>query len=118
MTKRVVITAMGVVSPLGEDAQGIALGFKTGRVAFRRAEGDSQWVVCPVADFDVRRYTGRHKNLRYLNRGAQLAAAAAVSTLEKARLADAVLDIGVELLLDEVHSGQRGPQDGEDEHGE
>jgi 3-oxoacyl-[acyl-carrier-protein] synthase II len=117
MTNRVVITAMGVVSSLGNDPQTIAGSFAANRVAFRHAESDPRLAVCPVADFDVRRHTGRNKNLRYLNRGAALAVAAAVLAVEAAVLPDPLratagvcvgggpnLDLGNE--VPEIHGGQ------------
>jgi 3-oxoacyl-[acyl-carrier-protein] synthase II len=82
MGRQVVITAMGVVSSLGNDPQAIAQNFSESRTAFRQAEPDPLLTVCPIADFEVRRYTGRHKNLRYLNRGAALAVAAALQTIK------------------------------------
>lgn len=85
MTAQVVITAMGVVSALGNSRQEIVRSFKQDYVCFRRSDALSQ-VVAPVDAFDVRRITGRHKNLRYLNRGAAMAVAAAVEAIRSSRL--------------------------------
>jgi 3-oxoacyl-[acyl-carrier-protein] synthase II len=85
MTARVVITAMGVVSALGNSRREIARSFELERVCFRRADALSP-VVAPVDDFDVRHLTGRHKNLRYLNRGAAMAVAAAVEAIRRSRV--------------------------------
>ncbi len=85
MTVQVVITAMGVVSSLGNSRQEIDWSFEQERVCFRRSDALSQ-VVAPVDAFDVRQITGRHKNLRYLNRGAAMAVAAAVEAIRSSRL--------------------------------
>ena len=85
MTARVVITAMGIVSALGDTPGRITRSFKQARVRFKRLAPASQ-VVAPVDDFDVRRITGPHKNLRYLNRGAAMAVAAAVQAVRNSRL--------------------------------
>ncbi len=82
MTRRVVITAMGVVSALGDEPQAIARSIQQERVKFRYSAFDPEVVVAPMDDFDVRAYTGRFKNLRYLNRGAAMAVAAAVRALQ------------------------------------
>jgi 3-oxoacyl-[acyl-carrier-protein] synthase II len=76
---------MGVVSALGNSRREIARSFEQERVCFRRADALSP-VVAPVDDFDVRQITGRHKNLRYLNRGAAMAVAAAVEAIRRSRL--------------------------------
>lgn len=76
---------MGVVSALGNSRQEIVRSFKQDYVCFRRSDALSQ-VVAPVDAFDVRRITGRHKNLRYLNRGAAMAVAAAVEAIRSSRL--------------------------------
>jgi 3-oxoacyl-[acyl-carrier-protein] synthase II len=90
MTARVVITAMGIVSTLGNTPRSIIRSFKQERVRFQHLASASQ-IVAPVADFDVRRITGRHKNLRYLNRGAAMAAAAAVQAVRNSRLPDSAV---------------------------
>jgi len=82
MTRRVVITAMGVVSALGDGPQAIARSIQQERVRFRYSAFDPEVVVAPIDDFDVRAYTGRFKNLRYLNRGAAMAVAAAMRALQ------------------------------------
>jgi 3-oxoacyl-[acyl-carrier-protein] synthase II len=76
---------MGVVSALGNSRQEISRNFEQESVSFRYSDVSSQ-VVAPVDDFDVRRITGRHKNLRYLNRGAAMAVAAAVEAIRRSGL--------------------------------
>jgi 3-oxoacyl-[acyl-carrier-protein] synthase II len=85
MAERVVITAMGVVSALGNSRREIARSFEQGAFCFKRTDTSSP-VVAPVDEFDVRQITGRNKNLRYLNRGAAMAVAAAVEALRRSRL--------------------------------
>lgn len=90
MTVRVVITAMGIVSALGSSPRSITRCFQQDRVRFRRLAPATQ-VVAPVEDFDVRRITGRHKHLRYLNRGAAMAVAAAVAAVRDSRLPESAV---------------------------
>ena len=89
MSRRVVITAMGAVTSLGDDAHSIADSIRQDRVSFQRYAPDSPIVVAPIMHFDVRRHTGRHKNLRYLNRGAAMAVATATLAVRNARLSEA-----------------------------
>lgn len=77
---------MGLVSALGDGPQVIADGIRQERVEFQYTAFDPRVVVAPVADFDVRAYTGRFKNLRYLNRGAAMAVAAAVRAIRDSGL--------------------------------
>ncbi len=86
MARSVVITGLGVISSLGDNPPAIAESIKAERVTFEYAVTDPHVVVAPVKDFEVRAYTGRHKNLRYLNRGAAMAAAAAIQAVRHARL--------------------------------
>lgn len=88
MGRRVVITAMGVISSLGSTSHAIRRGLQSERVAFQYAQCEPSCVVAPVAGFDVRQYTGRHKSLRYLHRGASMAAAAAAVAVRNAGLDD------------------------------
>jgi 3-oxoacyl-[acyl-carrier-protein] synthase II len=89
MGRRVVITAMGAVTSLGDDFQTISDSIRLERVCFRRCASGDPIVVAPVAEFDLRRHTGRHKNLRYLNRGAAMAVAAAAQAIRNASLSEA-----------------------------
>ncbi len=87
MGRRVVITAMGLVSSLGDTPRAICRSVQSRRVTFQYSEIDPSCVVAPIHDFDVRKYTGRHKNLRYLHRGSAMAAAAAAMAVRNADLA-------------------------------
>ncbi len=73
---------MGMVSALGDGPQAIARSIQQEWVRFRYSAFDPEVVVAPIDDFDVRAYTGRFKNLRYLNRGAAMAVAAAMRALQ------------------------------------
>ena len=86
MSRRVVITAVGVISALGSDLNQIAHCFKQGGVKFERPVFNEDVVTCPVRGFDVKKHTGRFKYLRYLNRGAAFAVAAAADTVNRAEL--------------------------------
>jgi 3-oxoacyl-[acyl-carrier-protein] synthase II len=91
MAAQAVITAMGVVSALGNSRQEIIRSIEQERVCFSRSDALSQ-VVAPVDAFDVRQITGRNKNLRYLNRGAAMAVAAAVEAIQRSRLPTSSLE--------------------------
>jgi 3-oxoacyl-[acyl-carrier-protein] synthase II len=87
MPRRVVITSIGVVSALGCSAEEIIGNLNRGAVVFERPDFDPELCTCPVgAGFDVREFTGRYKNARYLNRGTQLCVAAALTAVKQAQL--------------------------------
>jgi 3-oxoacyl-[acyl-carrier-protein] synthase II len=100
MKRRVVITSMGVLSSLGGNPDEIIKSFKKKKVSFERPAFDPEVVTSPVRDFNARTYTGRFKDSRYLNRGAQFAVASAISAIknsgyQKDELAEAGLFVGV-----------------------
>jgi len=84
--RRVVITAAGVISSLGHSFPQILSSLRSGRVSFAEFSSDSRVITAPVRDFELGTYTGSFKERRYLNRGAQLAVAAAMSALRQADL--------------------------------
>lgn len=89
MPNRVVITAIGMVSSLGNSFEQIARNVQAEKITFRYFEPSPRVVVAPVNGFDVRFYTGRFKNLRYLHRAAAMtvsAAMAAVQQVDQAKL--------------------------------
>jgi 3-oxoacyl-[acyl-carrier-protein] synthase II len=86
MRRRVVITAMGAVTSLGHRPEGISDSIRKEHLSFQPSSVDACVPVAPIEDFDIREHTGRHKNLRYLNRGAALAVAAAVGAVRNAAL--------------------------------
>jgi 3-oxoacyl-[acyl-carrier-protein] synthase II len=106
MGRRVVVTSLGVVSALGFSAKEIIGSLRSGKVAFRRPDFDLEVCTCPIEKpFDPKEFTGRYKNMRYLNRGAQLCAAAAMSAVKNGgineeALARAGLFVGVGPNLD------------------
>lgn len=86
MKHRVVITAVGVVSALGDHVDDIIDRMKTEPLNVVRTYFSDTVAVCPVRDFNIRNYTGRNKNIRYLNRGAQFAVSSATLALKSANL--------------------------------
>lgn len=81
--RRVVISSMGMISPLGDAPGRILESLKAGRVQFRPSSVDPDVVVCPVESFHPRSFLGPCKDSRYLNRGALLAAAAAMTAIRE-----------------------------------
>lgn len=92
MSRRVVITSMGVISSLGDGAQTISRNLQSRHTTFQYSDVEPRHVVAPIHGFDVRRHTGRHKNLRYLHRAAALSVAAATAAVGKAELCTGVLE--------------------------
>lgn len=87
MARRVVITSVGVVSALGFSFEEIVSNLKAGRVSFERTPFDRTVWSCPIAsDFSIKSFTGRYKNARYLNRGAEFCVASAMAALGEAGL--------------------------------
>ena len=86
MQKRVVITSVGVISSIGFTQNSIIENFKKENTCFNTALFDNQIPVCPVKNFDVKKFTGRFKNIRYLNRGAQFCVASAMEAVTYAKL--------------------------------
>lgn len=85
MNRRVVVTGIGLVSPLAEDAAGLHLAACAGRHAGARqaglaVNGMPGPLAAPHAAFDAKAELGR-ENLRPLDRTGRLAAAAARRTL-------------------------------------
>ncbi len=78
MKNRVVITSMGFVTSMGTSELEVMNRFQTDTVGFRFDDDYKGIPVCPIQDFDLRQYTGRLKNRRYLNRGAGFCVAAAI----------------------------------------
>ncbi len=82
--RRVVITAAGVITPLGASPEQIVENIASGRTAFEHSDLVPGVMVSPVRDFDLKKYTGRFKDARYLNRGAGFAVAAALEAVRNA----------------------------------
>ena len=82
MRKSVVITGIGMVTPLGKNPLEILSGIEAGRSAADRPTNfDATPFACPVCaeirDFQPQRYLSESKMIRLMNRDAQLAVAAA-----------------------------------------
>ncbi|MCF8068222.1 MAG: beta-ketoacyl-[acyl-carrier-protein] synthase family protein [Desulfobacterales bacterium] len=116
MTRRVVITSVGVISSLGFSQDEIIENLKQGSTSFKQPSFDREVVVSPVKGFNIKNFTGRFKDARYLNRGATFCVAAAANAIRKADLSDEMqekaglfvgsgpnFDIGGE--FPEVHNG-------------
>ncbi|WP_300667390.1 beta-ketoacyl synthase [Desulfoluna sp.] len=87
MRRRVVVTSVGVVSSLGARFQEIGERLADGAPRFTFTGEEGLWAA-PVEDFDLKAYTGRFKDGRYLNRGAQFAVASAVMAMERSGLSE------------------------------
>ncbi|OPY13142.1 MAG: 3-oxoacyl-(acyl-carrier-protein) synthase 2 [Syntrophus sp. PtaB.Bin001] len=85
-SRRVVVTALGAISSLGNSPVQILESLRNGRVSFAASDFDPQVIVSPVRSFDLGTFTGSFKERRYLNRGAQLAVAAVMAAVEKSAL--------------------------------
>jgi 3-oxoacyl-[acyl-carrier-protein] synthase II len=89
-TRRVVITGLGALTPLGSDAPGFWDGLVHGRSGIRRitrfdpSEFESQ-VAGEVQDFDPRKFLD-HKDVRRTDRFTQYAIAAATEAIADAKL--------------------------------
>ena len=90
--RRVVITASGFVLPLGRDEVALMSGLTAPHGPFVAALQDPEVAVCPVPDFDLKAFTGRFKDARYLTRGQQLCLAAAIRAVDQAGLSTSALD--------------------------
>ncbi len=87
MSRKVVVTSIGVISALGLSSEEIVRTMKTGRVSFERTPFDRTVWTCPIASaFNIKSFTGRYKNARYLNRGAEFCVASAMAALSEAGL--------------------------------
>ena len=69
--RRVVVTGLGFVLPLGTSAGETLAALDEPFGPFRRSSHDPDVAVCPVEGFDLKSYAGRCKNARYLTRGQQ-----------------------------------------------
>ena len=65
MSRRVVITAIGICSSLGFSEGEIVDNLQKGNVSFGRPLFDDDVVVCPIPDFDIKSFTGRFKAKLY-----------------------------------------------------
>lgn len=96
-SKRVVVTGLGVVSPLGCSAAELWASLRAGRsgLAARESLAEGQFrtrVVAPVADFNPRRFIGDAKALKLMTRPVRLGVAAAEMAIADAGLPAEGLD--------------------------
>ncbi|MBI4350406.1 MAG: beta-ketoacyl-[acyl-carrier-protein] synthase family protein [Elusimicrobia bacterium] len=97
MKRRVVITAVRVISAVGNTLEEVSRSFRHGLFPEIRDH------VIPVDNFDLRNFTGRNKDIKYLSRGNQFAAACALEaarTLSAGDRAEAGLFLGAGPNLD------------------
>jgi 3-oxoacyl-[acyl-carrier-protein] synthase II len=116
MASRVVVTGIGVVSPIGDTRESFWQACLEGRSGVRRL--DSPWVTetglathiaAPVDDFDAPRAGIEPKQARLLDRTTQFAIGAAREALDDAGLADGALDeLGRRRVATVVGSGIGG----------
>lgn len=86
MANRVVITSKGIISPIGNSDDSIIQHFKNREPVFERPVYDPETAVAPVKDFNLKNFTGRYKDARYLNRGVRFAVAAAMTAINDSGL--------------------------------
>ena len=91
MSRRVVITSIGVCSSLGFSEVQIVDNLKKKSVFFTRPSFDEEVVISPIRDFDLKMFTGRFKDRRYLNRGAQFCVASAIEAIKNAGISKEML---------------------------
>lgn len=95
--RRVVITGLGVVSPLGNDLTTLTESLKSGRSAGRLiqsfdTEGFPVRIAAEVLDFDARKMVRNRKAIKMMARDVQFGAAAAGMAVEDSGFEDAKVD--------------------------
>ncbi len=86
MKRRVVVTSMGFITPMGSDPDTVMASFMQNRTVFGRASYDRALCVAEVSEFNLKAHVGPCKNARYLNRGAAFAVASAVKAVKQSGL--------------------------------
>ena len=90
MNKNIVITGIGLITPLGDSPRDILARIDRDETAFSHHPFDSDVFHCPyyaaINDFDFERLFPDNKMLRMMNRDAQLAVAAAHKAMCDARI--------------------------------
>ncbi|MBI5384032.1 MAG: hypothetical protein HZA90_05025 [Verrucomicrobia bacterium] len=101
MRESIVITGVGVVTPLGKDPREVLRRVEAGESAAAPSGFGAGMFACPVCarvkDFDAREYVAEAKMVRLMNRDAQLAVAAA-----RLALRDAGLQVGQDYASEDI----------------
>ncbi len=88
MKRKVVITGVGMVTPLGRNPGKVLRGLEQQKVIASPPSFDVAPFACPfyaaIADFDAEQYFPENKTLRMMNRDAQMAVVAARLAMEDA----------------------------------
>src|SRR5262245_13578409 len=96
MPEPVVVTGLGVVSPIGIGLDAVRASFDHGRSGVRRlASLDESFPVrfgAEIADFDAKQYVRPRKSLKVMSREIQLAFAAADQAWSEAAIAQGAID--------------------------
>lgn len=92
MANRVVITSKGVISPIGDTDEKVINTLKNPAPRFERPDFDREVAVCPIHEFNLKNYTGRYKDARYLNRGVRFAVAAAMIAISRSGIREQQLE--------------------------
>ena len=92
MSRRVVITSVGIFSSLGFSQEEIIDNLRGEKVTFDRPPFDDSLVICPIKNFDIKHVIGPFKERRYLNRGAQFCVASAMKAVENAGISKELLE--------------------------
>jgi 3-oxoacyl-[acyl-carrier-protein] synthase II len=86
MKRRVVITGSGYLSAIGNNISDVIENIVDDKIAESHISFDREVKVRVVENFDVKKYTGREKKTKYLNRGAGFSVAAALKAFEASGL--------------------------------
>ncbi len=91
MNRDVVITGLGLITPLGDESGEVLRRIEAGDLAVGAASSfDAEPFDCPycaeIADFDPEEVLGENKTLRMMNRDAQLAVVAARRAIQDASI--------------------------------
>ncbi len=92
MANRVVVTSKGIISPIGSTDDEVIHHLKNRSPVFERPDFDTETATAPVHEFNLKTYTGRYKDARYLNRGVRFAVASAMMAIKNSGLTEEQLE--------------------------